>query len=463
MAKYVIKKHQDQARECAFEVLTAVEEEDAYSNLALPRLLKQRGITGKDAAFATELTYGTIRQQRFYDEILQRAVGREVSELDVPVRVIARMGTHQLLSMRVPTHAAVSESVNLARQVISTGPAALINAALRRVSEKSRGDWEREVTRNADRDDRLGIMYSHPSWIVQALRSSLNADGYTDETDLQALLDANNTNPYLTLVARPGLISGEDLADEAESVLDTNVALGKWLPTAVTIQRGDPARLPSVQQGTAAVQDEGSQIVAHLLTKIRVIGEDQKWLDLCAGPGGKTAYLAAAGKPRGAFVIANEANEKRAALVEKSCRALGNVSVQIGDGRDISEDGFDRILVDAPCTGLGAVRRRPESRYRRQPSDVATLTKLQAELLDAALKVVRPGGVVMYATCSPHLAETRLIANTAAENHDVELIDLPELAAAELKLPRESKDPFLQLWTHKHGTDAMFMAAFRRR
>lgn len=463
MAKFVVKKHQDSARLCAFEVLEAVEAGEAYSNLALPRLLKTRGLSGKDAAFATELTYGTIRQQRFYDEIIAQACGRKVAELDVPVRVIARMGAHQLLSMRVPTHAAVSESVNLARQVTSTGPASLINATLRRISEKSRGDWERIVTAHASRDDRLGIMYSHPSWIVQALRSALNADGYTDETDLQALLDANNSNPFLTLVARPGLLTADDLADEAESILDTNVALGKYVSSAVTIQRGDPARLPSVRTGKAAIQDEGSQIVAQLFTKIRVIGDDQKWLDLCAGPGGKTAYIAAAGAARKAHVIANEVNAKRAALVEKSCQALGNVSVRIGDGRLLAEDGFDRILVDAPCTGLGALRRRPESRYRRQPSDLPVLTQLQTELLDNALNLVRPGGIVLYSTCSPHLAETELIAGAAADNHDVELIDLPELAAAEIGLPRHSKKPFLQLWTHKHGTDAMFMAAFRRR
>lgn len=463
MAKFVVQKHSDPARRLAYEVLLAVAEQGAYSNLALPKALRKRQLSAQDAAFATELVYGTIRSQRFYDAVLEQCVDRPFASLDLPVKVLTRMGAHQILATRVPSHAAVSETVNIARQVTSTGPAGLINAALRRVSERSAPDWERAITANASRDERLGIIYSHPDWIVRALRSALNADGKDRESELKALLEANNTPPYLTLVARPGLISAEELADEAEEILNTQVALGQWVDSAVTIRSGDPGMLPSVRSALAGVQDEGSQIVARLFANVPLHGNDQNWLDLCSGPGGKTAYLGAIGRNRGVSVLANEINPKRAALVEKNCVNLGNVHVQIGDGRQLSQTGFDRVLVDAPCTGLGALRRRAESRYRRVPEDLSVLTRLQAQLLDSAFEVTRPGGLIVYSTCSPHLAETRLICESFVQDKEVTPVDLRALAG-EVLLGKasdwEGSGPYLQLWTHKHGTDAMFIAAF---
>jgi 16S rRNA (cytosine967-C5)-methyltransferase len=220
------------------------------------------------------------------------------------------------------------------------------------------------------------------------------------------------------------------------------------------------------------VQDEGSQLVALALAAVPVeavpAGRAERWLDLCAGPGGKAG--------RGADLIANEVSPHRAELVRKTLAAVtaaagtagSTVDVRVGDGREIGAaepHGYDRVLVDAPCTGLGALRRRPEARWRRQPSDVPTLARLQRELLASALDAVRPGGVVAYVTCSPHLAETRFVVSDVVKKRaDVELLDAAThvVDGAGSPLPRTGAAPYVQLWPHLHGTDAMFLALLRR-
>ena len=211
------------------------------------------------------------------------------------------------------------------------------------------------------------------------------------------------------------------------------------------------------------MQDEGSQLVARALTEAPLVGDDGgRWLDLCAGPGGKTALLGALGAQRGARVTAVEPADRRADLVEQNTRGLP-VEVRRVDGRDPGlEPGFDRVLVDAPCTGLGALRRRPEARWRRQPSDIPELTKLQRELLASAISLTRPGGVVLYATCSPHLAETAGVVADAVRRHGVTSLDTTPLFAPAGDLVAGPAGHHVQLWPHRHGTDAMFAAALRR-
>jgi 16S rRNA (cytosine967-C5)-methyltransferase len=209
----------------------------------------------------------------------------------------------------------------------------------------------------------------------------------------------------------------------------------------------------------AQVQDEGSQLVARALTLAPIDGADGRWLDLCAGPGGKTALLAAIGTATGARVTAIEPAAHRADLVEQNVRGF-DVEVLRVDGRDsgLAQASFDRVLVDAPCTGLGALRRRPEARWRRQPGDVPGLTKLQKELLASAIELTRPGGVVLYATCSPHLAETVGVIADAVRRHPVRAIDTRVLFEGVDDL---GAGPHVQLWPHRHGTDAMFGAALQ--
>jgi 16S rRNA (cytosine967-C5)-methyltransferase len=214
-----------------------------------------------------------------------------------------------------------------------------------------------------------------------------------------------------------------------------------------------------VRDGRAAVQDEGSQLVALALTDVVLDGPDGLWVDLCAGPGGKAALLSDVAAQRGARVLAVELQPHRARLVRSSDVPL----VVQADGRrpPVADGVVDRVLLDAPCTGLGALRRRPEARWRRQPSDVPGLTALQGELLDAAVRLLRPGGVLAYVTCSPHLAETRVPVLDVLRRHpEMEQLD----ARAQLPgVPGLGEGPSVQLWPHRHGTDAMHLALLRKR
>lgn len=464
----------DPARTAAFEVLRTVDESDAYANLVLPPLLRERGIRGRDAGFATELAYGTLRLRGRYDAVIEQCAGRPLDQIDAPVLDALRLGAHQLLGMRVPPHAAVSESVALVREHVGAGPAQFTNAVLRAVSREGLDVWLERIGDAADpagTDEvaRLSVVESHPGWVTRALREALVGHGRSAD-ELPALLAADNATPRVTLVARPGLIDRDELLAQAGG----EAAAGRWAPTAVTLQGGgDPAGLAAVRAGLVGVQDEGSQLVALALAETPVDGPDARWLDLCAGPGGKAALLAALAHERGARLVANEVQPHRARLVRQALAAVPDEAVEevrVGDGREVGEaepGGYDRVLLDAPCTGLGALRRRPESRWRRTPSDLAALGVLQRDLLASALRAVRPGGVVAYVTCSPHLAETRLAAldaRRAAQKAGlgVEVLDAPAVLhgiAPDLDLP-EREDA--QLWPHVHGTDAMHLTLLRR-
>ena len=458
----------DPARDVAFEVLRAVREDDAYANLVLPVLLRRRGLDARDAGLATELTYGTLRGQGLYDAVVARCTDRPLAQIDPAVLDALRIGAHQLLATRVPAHAAVSQTVGLVRDRIGSGPGGFANAVLRRIAERTPEEWL-EVAVPPREDDlvaHLSVRYSHPAWVVRSLRESLVAHGRPVE-EIDELLAADNLSPQVTLLARPGLADVAELVAAADGA-----APGRWSPYAVVLGGGDPGGLTAVHQRRARVQDEGSQLVALALAGLD-LGDGgrgagpERWLDLCAGPGGKAALLAARAAQEGAALVAVEISEHRAELVRG---AVGpDVDVRTADGRELGEaepGAYDRVLVDAPCTGLGALRRRPEARWRRQPSDLATLGPLQRQLLDSALAAVRPGGVVAYATCSPHPAETVAAVQDALRRHPgLEQLDAPAAVRAvsvEGEVPDLGDGPTAQLWPHRHGTDAMFLALLRR-
>ncbi|MGO1318365.1 MAG: RsmB/NOP family class I SAM-dependent RNA methyltransferase [Cellulomonadaceae bacterium] len=469
----------DRAREVAFEVLREVDEQDAYANLVLPPAVGRADLHGRDAAFATELAYGTLRLRGRYDAVLARCVNRPLDQLDPPVLDLLRLGAHQLLGMRVPAHAAVSETVGLARQAVGSGSAQFVNAVLRAVSRRPLEDWLAEITADEpDPVERLALAGSHPGWIARALRDALTGHG-RDAGELEDLLAADNTAPAVTLVARPGLVSVAELNEEVTHLTHgaASVRPARFAPTAGVLSGTDPGRIPAVRAGAAGVQDEGSQLVTLALTAVPLEpngrpGGDERWLDLCAGPGGKAALLAAVAGERRARVVANEVAPHRAALVERSLAAVPADAVEevrTGDGRLVGAAepaAYDRVLVDAPCTGLGALRRRPESRWRRTPADVAQLTELQRDLLESAVGAVRPGGVVAYVTCSPHLAETEMVvADLLQRRSDVAALDTGAVlrtVAPHLDPPPSGGGHGVQLWPHVHGTDAMYLCLLRR-
>ncbi len=437
----------DKPRRAAYDVLVAVRKDAAYANLVLPGLLRERSITGRDAALATELTYGALRGQGLYDAVLQACVDRPLKQVDPPVLDVLRLGAHQLLRTRIPAHAAVSATVDLARRVLSAGPVAFVNAVLRKVAVKDLDAW---VAQLAPADDRLGalaLQHSHPRWIASAFRDALGGDLW----QTAAALAADDARPEVHLVARR--IPRDELLGGSGGTS------GPFSPYAVRLGEGDPGALAAVQHGRAGVQDEGSQLMALALAAAPVLGPDRLWVDLCAGPGGKAALLDVIAGERGARLVAFEAQHHRSRLVRRS----GVADVLTADSRQppMAPGSADRILLDAPCSGLGALRRRPEVRWRRQPSDLPALTRLQGELLDSAARLLRPGGVLAYVTCSPHLAETVVpVLDVLRRFPELEQIDARPMLAG---VPDLGDGPAVQLWPHLHGTDAMHLSLLRRR
>ena len=448
----------------------------AYANLELPKALRRSRLEGRDAAFATELTFGAIRMRGLYDAVIEVAAERPASRIDGAVLDTVRLGVHQLLAMRVPAHAAADETVGLARRVNGAGAARFVNAVMRRVSERTRDEWLAAVVPDGPPSARLAVEYSHPEWVVKALRAALHGhDASTPDTvdaDLVRLLDADNAPPRVALAARPGLCTVDELVGAGAEPSPLS-RVGAVLPG------GDPGGIRAVREGRAAVQDEGSQLVALALADVPVdegVGS-RTWLDMCAGPGGKAGLLAGLALEAERDLVANEVAPHRADLVRQTLAAASEVAtkqgrrleVRTGDGRDIGSAEtatYERVLVDAPCTGLGALRRRPEARWRRSPDDLAQLGALQRDLLSSALDAVAPGGVVGYATCSPHIAETVFVARDVIKRRDdVELVDARDVVrdAAGAPVPDVGEGPTVQLWPHLHGTDAMFLALLRRR
>ncbi len=425
----------DPARLAAYDVMRAVRTQDAYANLVLPQALREHRLTGRDAGFATELAAGTLRRQGTYDAVIDACLTR--GKVKPRIRDVLRLGTHQLLGMRVGAHAAVSTTVDLARARAGAGSVGLVNAVLRKVSEHDLETWIERVAPDAVADPvgHLAVAHSHPRWVVSEFERALG-----DRRDeLPALLSADNDPPAVVLVARPGRSTRDELPGEPTTLS----------PYGVRLAGGDPGAVPAVAEGRAGVQDEGSQLVALALAEATLEGPDGLWLDLCAGPGGKAALLAALAAGRGARLVANEPQQHRADLVRRALAGADNTEVTLVDGREPlwSPGSFDRVLVDAPCSGLGALRRRPEARWRKLPADLEELVPLQRALLGSALDLVRPGGVVVYATCSPVVVETTGVVDAVVgERDDVEQVS-----------------PARQLWPHEHGTDAMFWSVLRRR
>jgi 16S rRNA (cytosine967-C5)-methyltransferase len=452
------RSYVDPARRVAYEAMLATHRDGAYANIVLPQILREEAIHGRDAAFATEITYGTLRAMGTLDLIIAEAAGRAVDRIDPPARDALRLGAYQLLHTRVPAHAAVAETVDLVREV-APGAIGFANAVLRRITEHTLDEWVEIVAPAYDQDPigYLAAAWSHPQWIVRAFSEALGGD----LAETARLLAEDNERPPVHLCARPGLVDAVELADEVGG------APGAFSPYAVYLAGGAPADLAAIRDGRAHVQDEGSQLVATALADAPIEGPDQRWLDLCAGPGGKAGLLAALAAQRDAHLTAVEIQPHRARLVELAVRGLP-ATVLSTDGREVGSDpdlpagAFDRVLVDAPCTGLGSLRRRPESRWRRRPSDLPPLTRLQRELLGAAFRAVRPGGLVAYVTCSPHVVETQVSVVEAARRagETMDFVDARPLLPE--GMPGLGSGPTVQLWPHRHGTDAMFLAVLRR-
>jgi len=424
----------------------------AYANLALAQAVAREGLTGRDAAFATELVSGACRWQGTWDRVIEAAGGRALSTLQPAVVDVLRLGVHQLLAMRVAPHAAVALSVEAARVLVGERTTGVVNAIMRRVATDDRDGWLDRLTAGMDATDALAIRTAHPRWIMDAFASVLPAD------ELPAALAADNAPASPTLAVRPGLMTRDAL-----------LAASSGEPTPYSpwgVRRtGDPGELVAVRDGLAGVQDEGSQLVCLAASRAVEGGSAGPWLDLCAGPGGKAALLRGLAADHGASLVAGEVQPHRAHLVAQALRAypVAGHAVVCADGcaAPWRPATFGLVAADVPCAGLGALRRRPESRWRRQPSDLADLVPLQTRLLTSALDATKPGGLVAYITCSPHPGETAGVVLPAADERGAEILDAPSFLPEVPDATAATDSRFVQLWPHRHGTDAMFLALLR--
>ena len=444
--KQFTKPRPDAPRLLAFDIISEVNRRGGYSNLLLPQALADSTFDERDRGFTTELVYGTIRMQGLYDYIFSQISDRPWNEVDPEIVDLARMGAHQVFSMRTPAHAAVSATVDVARKKLGESKGSFVNALMRKATSKELTQWLEPLQSETDVIKRMSIEYSHPEWIISAYFDLLK-----DENLVRDELISNNTPAKPTLVSWPGASTQEEL-----------ISLGAK-PTRYSrfgaFHDEPPASLEVIRHRRAGVQDEGSQLVAQIFADATSTAE--RTLDLCAGPGGKAALLSHICDVSGRDFVANEISEPRAALVKK---VIGRFPVIVGDARAIAESGqsFDAILADVPCTGLGALRRRPEVRWRRSLKDLAPLLQLQSEIVEGSLAVLEPGGVFGFATCSPHYAETTAQVQSILKKHqDLELIDISTFLPAELE--QCTRGGALSLWGHLHNTDSMFLALFQKK
>ena len=453
----------DPVRRTAYQVLTAVSTKDAYANLLLAAALRDSGLHGKDSALATELVYGVLRHRGSYDAIIGICADRDLDRIDPGVLDAIRLGTHQLLGMRIKPHAAVATSVDLAVDVLGRRPAGFVNAVLRRIAPRDLESWIGIAApdRSADPLGHLAVIHSHPRWIVDSFAQALGEVPGDGLNQTEAALAADNARPAVHLAVVPGL------ADPAELVA-AGATPARWSPFGAYSTGGDPGLIAAVAERRAGVQDEASQLAAVALASANTLTPPgaERWLDLCAGPGGKARLLSGLAAQRGAVLLAADVHHHRAALTSRALSgAGGGAAVVTADGLapPWPPASFDRVLADLPCSGLGSLRRRPEARWRREPADVVALGRLQRDLLGSALDAARPGGVVGYVTCSPHLAETRQVLSDVLRTRDnVEVLDAPAVLGEipDLRCPAPH-ERYAQFWPHRHGTDAIFVALLR--
>ena len=435
----------DAPRVLAFDIITEVNRRDGYSNLLLPAALTSSSFEKRDKGFVTELVYGTLRMQGLYDYIFSQISDRPWTEVDSGIVDVARLGAHQIFNMRVPAHAAVAQTVELARKALGESKASFVNALLRKASAQSLEEWLKPALAIQDDIARLAIVHSHPEWIVSAY-----FDLIKDFQAVERELIANNTPASPTVVTWPGESTPEDF-----------ITLGgtrtRYSHYGAKIDE-TPNSLQLIRSRKAGIQDEGSQVLTQIFAE--VTKNSATTLDMCAGPGGKAALLSHIVASSGRDFVANEISEPRANLVRK---VVGEFPVWVGDGREIASHGqmFDAILADVPCTGLGALRRRPEVRWRRTVQDLRMLTQLQYELAESAINILNPGGFFGYATCSPHFAETSAQVALLQKKHpELELVDLESYLPEGLVGALRNKA--LSLWSGRHEMDSMYLAVFKK-
>lgn len=435
------------ARKAAFEILRRVEEESAY---AAPLLAAgDDGLRVEDRALSYELVLGTLRRQLWLDRLIDYYSNRKAQSLDAPVRLALRLGLYQLRFLtRIPASAVVNESVNLAHAARLRSAAPFINAVLRRATREP--DYDPASGINDD-IERLSVETSHPAWLISRWREAFGFE------ETEAFARANNEAPPVAF----RIIKSR--ADESEVLDELGAAGGRLLPSGITPAawrvEGAGATLRALSQaGKIYLQDEASQLVAYVLDA----REGEQVLDVCAAPGSKSTHIAGK-KPQPSMVVAGDIHPHRLhTVLESGARQqIENVSVVVHNAESalpFADGSFDRVLVDAPCTGTGTLRRNPEIRWRISAPDVLELSRRQQRILVNSARMVRPRGRLVYSTCSVEREENEeVIASFLRENTEFQ-----EAAVAPAPIGLRGMSSAARIWPHRDGADGFFIAALER-
>jgi 16S rRNA (cytosine967-C5)-methyltransferase len=433
------------ARELALEVLTRVEEDRAFAGLLLDHHLNRSGLSARDRRLATELTYGVLRWGSRLDAYLRRTSHRPLAGLPSWLRNLLRLGAYQCLFLdRIPPYAAVHESVTLAKARGHEGIALFVNAVLRAVIRHGKLLEEPQ-----DPLEALAVRHSFPLWLVRRWVGRYGAE------EAETLMTALNQRPPFTIRVNTLRLTREEMilhlkSEGAEASPTPYAPEGLILDTSLL-----PDSSPSFREGLWTVQDEASILVGHLLAP----RPGERVLDLCAAPGGKTTHLAQLMENRG-LIVGVDPHAGRLELAREACRRLGVeiVELVLGQAQTLSRHAsFDRVLVDAPCSNLGILRRAPELKWSRQEEELPRLSATQVEILEAAAALVRPGGVIVYSTCSLEPEENEAVVTALLTRHPEFTPDPPE--PDEPATPLTGESCVFRAFPHLHGTDGF--TAFR--
>ena len=445
------------ARRAAFEILRRVEDESAYASSLLATMDER--LRGDDRGLCHELVLGVLRRQLWLDRALEHFADRRMESVDLPVRLALRLGLYQLRFLsRIPPSAAVNESVNLVRAAGLRSAATFANAVLRRATREPDYDPTEGVS---DPIERLAIETSHPSWLIERWA---NAFGFEEAA---ALARANNEPAPVAFRLTAKTIANEG---EVQRILNELTVAGlelrrsKIAPNSWRVIGHRPALLRRLtSDGLIYLQDEASQLVGHLLDA----QPGDRVLDVCAAPGSKTTHLGALAPQT--MIVAGELYEHRLRILRELAATQGNDSIQLvvadatGD-LPFANSSFDRVLVDAPCSGTGTLRRNPEIRWRIQPSDIAELSSKQGRILAHATEMVRPGGILLYSTCSLERDENEAVVAEFVEKHGgFDQLRLPNARILDAPADLATASGAIRTWPHRHDVDGFFIIAFRRR
>lgn len=447
------------ARSVALQVLTAVEQEGAYSNLLLNGALQKSGLTGPDAGLATELVYGTIQRLNTIDYFLEPFVTKGLAKLAPWVRNLLRLSFYQLHYLdRIPPHAAVNEAVNLAKKKGHQGISGMVNGVLRSVLRRKE---ELRLPEGLDSVRRIALEHSHPEWMA-----SLWIRQY-GEAAAEAICRANNEPPSVSVRVNR-LKTGRDEMLRLMEAQGLRVSASPISPDGIVVHSGGNMALTSwYRDGLISVQDESSMLVAEALDP----QPGMTVLDCCAAPGGKTCHIAEIMEGRGR-VLANDIHPHKAKLIEDHAKRLGLTPVDpiSGDALQLTDRfaaaSFDRILLDAPCSGLGVIRRKPDLKWAKTPGDIQEIAGVQQALLDSVCGLLKPGGLLVYSTCTIEPRENaERVVSFLSRHPEFELEDGPDgwKRRGPLEAAAGRVEAGLQILPQDAHSDGFYIARLRKK